>query len=349
MVYYRRYVVHVLCNEPLQGKNTLALKASASAFARVTTDAELRAALDWAIRREKNVIPLGQGSNIVLAGDLDALILQQCQRGITVVDDNGETIVIRVAGGENWHSLVEWTLAQGYYGLENLALIPGTVGAAPIQNIGAYGVELSPFVHSVAAVLTTSGETLHLTGKECEFSYRDSIFKGILRDKVIITSVELSLSRLPRQQISYPALQHHFLTNAISNPTPQDIFNTVVDIRQSKLPDPALTPNAGSFFKNPIVSEEKLEALRVHYCGIAAYPQKGGRVKISAAWLIDRCGWKGRQCGDFGVHPRHALVLVNYGGDDGMKLLALAREIHSTVAAKFGIELEIEPRVYGLE
>ncbi len=341
--------MHVLCNEPLQGKNTLALKACASAFARVATDAQLRAALEWAAQRGKSVIPLGQGSNIVLAGDLDALVIQQCQKGVAVIEDNGETLVVRVAAGENWHSLVEWSMAQGYYGLENLALIPGTVGAAPIQNIGAYGAELSSFVRCVTAVLIASGEVVQLTGRECEFSYRDSIFKGALRDQIVITSVELNLSRTPQQQLSYPALQQYFKTNSIAIPTPRDIFNGVVAIRQSKLPDPSNTPNAGSFFKNPIVSKEKLDTLRVQFPGVAAYPQKGGVMKVSAAWLIDSCGWKGKQRDEFGVHTEHALVLVNHGGNDGMKLLALAREISSTVAAKFGIELEIEPRVYGFE
>jgi len=340
--------MHVLRHEALQRRNTLGLKSSASAYVSVASDEALVEALDWASVHDMAVITLGQGSNVVLAGDLDALVMHQAQHGIEVIEDTADEVVLKVAAGENWHGLVQWSLQRGFYGLENLALIPGTVGAAPIQNIGAYGVEIAPYVRRVHAIGIDDRQRVSLGADECEFGYRDSIFKHALRDKVIITSVELRLSKQPRLQLSYPALRNYLDKHAADELTPQAVFDAVVEIRRSRLPDPADTPNAGSFFKNPVITQQQMAEIVGRAPDLPQYPQGDGQVKLPAAWLIDQCGWKGKRVGGFGVHPQHALVLVNYGGDKGSELLALAGEIRLSVFDAYGINLEIEPRVYGV-
>ena len=333
--------------ETLRGYNTLALDARAQAFAEVHSEQELLAALAQARALGLPVMPLGEGSNIVLAGSVAALVIRLGTRGIEVLARDAGTVSLRVAAGESWHGLVRWTLQQGYYGLENLALIPGTVGAAPIQNIGAYGVELASCVQRVNALQIGSDERLALSHQQCEFGYRDSVFKHRLRDKVVITSIDPQLSLRPAVSVEYPALAGYFEQHGITEPTPEAVFDAVVKIRRSRLPDPAVIPNAGSFFKNPIVEQTEAQRLQQVYPELPSYPQHDGRVKLSAAWMIDRCGWKGVRRGGVGVHAHHALVLVNYGSDSGAELLALASDIVSSVQGAFGVRLEIEPRVYG--
>ena len=337
----------VFHNSPLQSCNTLALEARAAAMARVADEAQLQAALAWAAARRLPVIPLGEGSNVIFAGDLDALVLRVETRGIEVLADSRDATVLRVAAGENWHQLVRQTLRQGCYGLENLALIPGTVGAAPIQNIGAYGVELQSCLQYVHARTLSDGQDLALSRAECEFGYRDSVFKRELRDRVMITAVELQLSREPRVHAEYPALADALAHHRGSRLNPQAVFDAVVNIRRNKLPDPTVEPNAGSFFKNPLVSAELAQELVNKFPALPSYPQADGQVKLAAAWMIEHCGWKGYREDDIGVHPDHALVLVNYGNKSGERLLSLASEIAATVADTFGLQLVIEPRVYG--
>jgi UDP-N-acetylmuramate dehydrogenase len=339
--------MQILRGESLQPYNTLSLKARAAALVRVGSDEELLAAFAWAAEQGLPVVPLGQGSNVVLARDLEALVVRQETRGIEIIDEVDDRVTLRVAAGENWHALVQWTLRQGMYGLENLALIPGTVGAAPIQNIGAYGVELQSCLLQVHALAIADGRSHTLSRADCEFGYRDSVFKQGLRDKLVITAVDLRLSRVPELHTGYPALAAALAQTDVSALTAQDVFNTVVNIRRSKLPDPAVEPNAGSFFKNPLVPAEEAEALMAKFTGLPGYPQEDGRVKLPAAWMIDHCGWKGYREDDIGIHPQHALVIVNYGNDNGEQLLSLASEVAATVADTFGIQLVIEPRVYG--
>lgn len=335
-------------NAPLLQCNTLALQATASVFVRAADEITMHEALTWARTKGLAVLPLGEGSNVVLAGDVDALVLQVGTRGIEELDRTSEHVVVKIAAGEPWHALVEWALQQGFYGLENLALIPGNVGAAPIQNIGAYGVELQQFLHRVHALRIDDGSALTLANAECAFGYRDSIFKRELRDKVVITSVELALPLTPSVNTAYPALSEAVADICSDGglPTPRQVFDAVVALRRSKLPDPRIEPNAGSFFKNPVVPAAKHQALLEHSAA-PGYPQPDGRVKIPAAWLIDQCGWKGKRRDEQGVHPQHALVLVNYGNSSGKALLGMAREISDDVNEQFGIALEIEPRVYG--
>ena len=340
-------VMHILPGEPLQPYNTLSLAARARALVRVANDGELLDALGWAADRGLAVIPLGEGSNVVIAADLDALVLRLDTRGIEVLEDDGDSVRLRVAAGENWHGLVQWTLEHGYFGLENLALIPGTVGAAPIQNIGAYGVELAPFVQQLHCVTVAGGDSRTVAGSACDFGYRDSVFKHGLQDQLVITAVDLQLSRHPNVQADYPALARALEQRGCAEPTPRAVFDAVVDIRRSKLPDPARVHNAGSFFKNPVLPAKRVEELARRFSGLPQYPQADGTIKLPAAWLIDYCGWKGHRDGGLGVHPEHALVLVNYGNDNGADLLSLARSIADSVLDTFDIELEIEPRIYG--
>lgn len=339
--------MHILQGEALQPYNTLALAGHARALVRVADHGQLLEALAWAADRALAVVPLGEGSNVVIAGDLEALVLRLDTRGIEVLEDDGDSVLLRVAAGENWHGLVQWSLEQGYFGLENLALIPGTVGAAPIQNIGAYGVELAPFVHRVSCVTIAGGETRIVAGAACQFGYRDSIFKHSLQDQLVITAVDLRLPRRPRVQASYPALARQLEQRGCSEPTPRAVFDAVVDIRRSKLPDPARVHNAGSFFKNPVVPAQAAQELARRFPGLPQYPQADGSSKLPAAWLIDFCGWKGHRDRGLGVHPEHALVLVNYGNDNGADLLSLAAAIADSVLDAFDIALEIEPRIYG--
>lgn len=339
--------MRILHSEQLQRYNTLALEGRARALVRVGSDAQLAEALAWAAGTGLAVVPLGEGSNVVIAGDLDAMVLRVDTRGVEVLEDRGDDVALRVAAGASWHSLVQWTLRHGLYGLENLALIPGTVGAAPIQNIGAYGVELAPLVRQVHCVSAVGGEACALAGPACRFGYRDSIFKHELQDQLVITAVELQLSRRARVQVDYPALARALQERGVDRPTPQAVFEAVVDIRRTRLPDPAQVPNAGSFFKNPVLPGEQARALASRFPGLPEYPQADGAVKLPAAWLIDYCGWKGHRADGLGIHPEHALVIVNYGNNSGAALLTLAAQVADSVRDTFGVALEIEPRIYG--
>ena len=343
----KRSVVQVLQDEALRDSNTLSLMARASALVDLEDERDLPAACDWARQASLPLIPFGQGSNLVLAGDLNALVVRLRNRGIDVLEEQGDSVSLRVAAGEDWHGLVQWALARGYHRLENLALIPGTAGAAPIQNIGAYGVELHSYLQRVHATEIATGNKLTLSTSECAFGYRDSVFKGALKDQLVITAIDLNLSRSTRVNVEYPALASHFGTKPAHDITPAEVFDAVVSIRGSRLPDPAVMPNVGSFFKNPVIPYQQAEELARSFSGLPVYPQAEGKAKLAAAWLIEYCGWKGRREGDLGVHPDHALVLVNYGDGRGDALLGLAGRIVADVEHTFGLTLAMEPRVYG--
>lgn len=339
--------MRILFDDPLQARNTLALNARARALVSVASDEQLQEALAWARREQLPVLPLGEGSNVVFAGDLDGLVVCMATRGIEVLAQCDRSVSLRIAAGENWHALVGRCLDRGWYGLENLALIPGTAGAAPVQNIGAYGVELAPLVEAVHTVAVADGESRTLTPAECAFGYRDSVFKGRWRDSQIITALDLRLSLAPRVHTDYPVLARALEQRQLAQASPRDVYDAVIDIRRSRLPDPAREPNAGSFFKNPVIDAGLARDLARQFPGLPEYPQSGDTVKLPAAWLIDYCGWKGYRGDGVGVHTEHALVLVNLGGNSGDKLLALAAEIVASVRDTFGIELEIEPGIYG--
>lgn len=330
----------------LQPFNTLALAGRAAHFATLTDLDQAHAALAFARERGLPVTVLGAGSNLVLAGDLPGLVLQVAIRGCELVAERDDHLELRLGAGEDWPTTVEYCLAQGWYGLENLALIPGTVGAAPVQNIGAYGVELAQRFVALEALDIATGAGRRFERDECRFGYRTSLFKGDERDRWLITSVTLTLSRAPRLVLEYPALAEALTAQPATAHTPAAVAAAVCALRRARLPDPALLPNVGSFFENPVVAAGQAAALAARFPGLVTFPAPAGRVKLAAAWLIEQCGWKGVQRDGVAVHDRQALVLIHRGGG-AVALLALAAEIRDSVRARFGVELVPEPRILG--
>ncbi len=330
----------------LQKFNTLAVPAVANYFVSVQSDDELLEAMAFSHVEKLPLLVLGGGSNIILRGDFPGLVLQMKTRGMDLVEENDEFIWLKVAAGENWHELVEHTLDNGFYGLENLSLIPGSVGAAPIQNIGAYGVELKDVLAELSALNIQSGLMVTFTNESCQFGYRDSIFKQSLKDQYIITSVTFKLRKTPCLNLEYPALRAALAGIPEGEITPEQVSAAVVAIRQSKLPDPAKIPNVGSFFKNPIIPFAQFEHLKSSYPALVSYPVDAGQVKLAAGWLIDQAGWRGREVNGVKVHQDQALVLTNPGKLEGKLILQLADKVVASVQEKFGVVLEMEPRVY---
>ena len=324
----------------LQALNTFGLPALARLYVAAGNDAEVVEALALARQRALPLVALGGGSNVLLGGDLDALVLHLTSHGIRLLGDD----LVEAEAGQSWQALVDWTLHQGLYGLENLSLIPGTVGAAPVQNIGAYGVELADVFHSLSAINIHSGQLREFSLAQCRFGYRDSCFKDPQQPWLILR-VRLRLSRLARVNLSYAPLARRLAQQGIEQPTPRQVAEAVCAIRREKLPDPAVLGNAGSFFSNPLVTAEQAAQLKAVHPGLVSFEQGDGRVKLAAAWLIDQAGWKGYRQGPVGVHQHQALVLVNYGGATGAQVLALARRIQADMVARYGVSLQIEPRV----
>lgn len=330
----------------LQNYNTLASPVAAQFFVSVSSQPELLEAIAFAQERHLPLLVLGGGSNIVLRDDFPGLAIHMNLQGRELVAEDEEFIYVRAAAGENWHGFVEHCLACHYWGLENLSLIPGSVGAAPIQNIGAYGVELADVFSELTAINIESGLAVTFVKDSCQFNYRDSVFKGALKDKYIITSVVFKLYKQLRLVLEYPALQQALQGYATEDIDAPLVSELVCRIRQSKLPEPKQIPNVGSFFKNPVVSAATLSLIRQSHPSIVSYPAPAGEVKLAAGWLIDRAGWKGRSHQGVAVHSEQALVLTNPNKLKGQALLDLAREIEESVFALFGVRLEMEPRVY---
>lgn len=330
----------------LQKFNTLAVPAVAQYFVSVKNDDELREALAFARTENLPLLILGGGSNIVLRDDFPGLVVHIKSQGREVVAEDDEYVWLKVAAGENWHQLVEYSLDNALYGLENLSLIPGSVGAAPIQNIGAYGVEIKELVAELSALNIRSGLSVTFTNESCRFAYRDSIFKQALKDEYVITSVTFRLHKQPHLNLTYPALRAAFADMVESDISPQQVSAAVIQIRQSKLPDPAIIPNVGSFFKNPVINQAQFNTLKVQYPNIVAYPAAGDQLKLAAGWLIDQAGWRGREAGGAMVHEQQALVLTNPHKSSGMAVLTLGELIRQSVFDQFGVMLEMEPRTY---
>ena len=339
--------MHFLRDFPLASFNSFGVAATARAFAVVSSEQQL---MRWCAEHGKATPPLlmGGGSNLLFTCDIEAPVLQLAPRGTRVVFDEGNTVLVEAMAGEPWHPFVLWTLKQGLCGLENLSWIPGFVGAAPVQNIGAYGVEIAETVDTVMTINTHSGEPREFTHSECAFGYRDSVFKHDVdgsRDRHAITRVRFRLQKKFTPRIDYGELKTELQQAAIAAPTASDVSHAVIAIRSRKLPDPAVIGNAGSFLKNPVVAADVAASLKSRYPNMPQYPAADGRVKIAAGWLIEQAGWKGRSVGAAGVHSQHALVLVNHGGATGAELWALAVAVQADVKDKFGITLEPEPRV----
>ncbi len=330
----------------LQALNTLAVPARARYFTEVTDLSALTAALALARDRALPLLLLGGGSNLVLADDFPGLVIRMALRGRELMAEDSDHYYLKVAAGEDWPALVEYCLDKGYWGLENLSLIPGSVGAAPIQNIGAYGVELCQRFDSLEALDRVTGSRHRFSADDCRFGYRDSVFKSDWQDRYVIVSVTLKLRRQPQLVLSYPALQQALADVPDAQLTPRRVADSVCAIRRSKLPDPLQIPNVGSFFKNPVVDEARYRRLMEQYPDMVAFPLGDGRFKLAAGWLIEKAGWKGREKHGVAVHRDQALVLTNSGREPGAKVLALARDIADSLAQIYSVKLEIEPRIY---
>lgn len=335
----------ILKNVSLQQYNTFGIEVKAKTFATFSTTEELKSLL---LSRDYKSVPkliLGGGSNILFTKDFDGLVLKNKMKGIEVDKEDDEFVWVKANAGESWHDLVLFAIDNGYGGIENLSLIPGSVGAAPMQNIGAYGVEIKDVFFELEAMHIEKGNEVRFTKKRCLFGYRDSIFKNFYKDQYVITNVTLKLTKKPVLNTKYGAIQDELTSMKIHQPTINDVSKAVIKIRQSKLPDPKEIGNSGSFFKNPIVSKEQFNKLKTEFPEIASYPVSKKQVKLAAGWLIDNAGWKGKTIDKYGVHKNQALVLVNYGGANGEDIYKLSEEILVDIKAKYGIELEREVNV----
>jgi UDP-N-acetylmuramate dehydrogenase len=329
----------------LRTLNTFGLPAVAAHLVRVRSDADVRRIVDhprWGTARK---FVLGGGSNVVFTHDVADLVLKVEVPGMRLVQETAQAWVVEAGAGESWHAFVEWTVAQGYPGLENLALIPGTVGAAPVQNIGAYGVELKDRFDALDVVDLVTGRSITLDAVACHFGYRDSVFKRHLLGKSVITRVRFRLRRPWQPVLGYVDLERKVAETGNAAPDARTVFDWVCTIRRAKLPDPVQIGNVGSFFKNPVVSAEQCRDIIGRDPEIVHYPLPDGSVKLAAGWLIDACGWKGKTIGGAGVYEKQALVLVNRGGATGGEVVTLARAIQESVYGRFGIRLEPEPVV----
>jgi UDP-N-acetylmuramate dehydrogenase len=327
----------------LRAFNSFGLPAVASALVRLRSEAEVKRVVDHPEFGPAKKLILGGGSNLVLTRDVAAVVLKVEIAGRRLVAQTPEHFVVEAGAGENWHDFVAWTLQQGWPGLENLALIPGLVGAAPVQNIGAYGVELKDRFDSLDGVDLVTGRSVTLDAAQCAFGYRDSVFKHLLAGKTLITRVRFRLPRPWQPVLGYLELQKRVHDTGNAQPDAQTVFDWVCSIRRAKLPDPQHLGNAGSFFKNPVVSAEQCRDIIGRDPSVVHYPLPDGSAKLAAGWLIDACGWKGKSIGRAGVYERQALVLVNRGGAIGAEVLTLARAIQESVYGRFGIRLEPEP------
>ncbi len=331
-------------NTPLTDLNTLRLPARAARYAEIHSAEQLIKLVQRGDLAGQRVVVLGGGSNVVLQGDLDAFVLHVRVPGRALVDELDDAWIVRAGAGERWQDFVSWTVAQGWGGLENLSLIPGTVGAAPIQNIGAYGVEVADRFFSLEAVDLKSGHVLSFDKASCQFAYRDSLFKQPeASGRFVITSVSFRLPKVWQPVTGYADVARELALQQIESPSAQDVARVVTAIRTRKLPDPALLPNAGSFFKNPVVSAEQFQRLLAQWPQLPHHPQQDGSVKLAAGWLIEQAGWKGQRLGPVGMYERQALVLVNHGGATGDDVLRLQRLVIEAVHSKFGVTLEREP------
>ncbi|MFU8860447.1 MAG: UDP-N-acetylmuramate dehydrogenase [Cyclonatronaceae bacterium] len=339
-------MTEILENVSLRKLNTFGIESRARYFADPKSRDELIALLKDKSAENQEKKPLGGGSNILLTGDVNALVIRYRDDRVEVIRETAGQVWLRVGGGHNWHSLVERCIEKGLAGIENLSLIPGNVGAAPIQNIGAYGVELAEVFDSLEAVELETGEIHTYGSDECEFGYRDSIFKNREKGRYLITDVVLRLNREPDFRLDYGDIRSTLDSMGVEDLTIGAVSEAVCRIRRSKLPDPAKLGNAGSFFKNPVIAESEFYVLQKQFPAIPGYPSGEGHIKVPAGWLIEQSGWKGRRIGNSGSHDKQALVLVNYGKATGSEILELSRQITDGVKSKFNITLTPEVNIW---
>ncbi|WP_340152978.1 UDP-N-acetylmuramate dehydrogenase [uncultured Marivirga sp.] len=330
--------------QSLKAYNTFGFNIKADLFIKINTTEEFQELLKCKEWRDNKHLILGGGSNVLIVEDFHGLVILNCITGIEILEEEDQSVVVKCGGGENWHEFVLYTLKKNWGGLENLSLIPGTVGAAPMQNIGAYGVEIKDAFHSLEAVNLQTAEIEVFTAADCDFGYRESVFKHKYRGQYFISSVSFKLDRygFHRLQMSYGIIQDVLKEKGIKSPSIQDVSESVIEIRQSKLPDPAKIGNSGSFFKNPVINFQQFNKLIEEFPELPSYGLDNGQIKLAAGWLIEKAGWKGYSENGVGVHQKQALVLVNYGNGTGKDIMNLAKKIQDSVQNKFGVELSPE-------
>lgn len=332
-------------NYSLKNYNTFRIEAEAEEFIEVFNEEDLKKLLTSAENSDKKKLILGGGSNILFTRDFDGLVIKISIPGIKLIEEDESSVLIEAGAGVLWNDLVQFCIKRNYGGIENLSLIPGTVGAAPMQNIGAYGQEIRETFHSLRGIFINDGSYSEFNNEECDFGYRSSIFKKKLKDKFIITSVKLKLNKKPILNLDYGSIKSELAKIDLKEITISDVSRVVSNIRLSKLPDPAELGNAGSFFKNPEISSEKFDQLKNKFDDITGYKLNNGKIKVAAGWLIEKSGWKGKKIGNTGSHEKQALVLINYGSASGNEILELAEKIKASVNEKFGILLEEEVNI----
>jgi len=325
--------------------NTFGIEVETRQAAMITSLNDLHELFEGGHLQNQQILVLGEGSNILFTDHFEGLALLNQMRGKKIIGETEQHIILQVNGGEFWSSLVDFTIENNWFGLENLSLIPGTVGAAPVQNIGAYGVELKDVMQSLEAFELATGNVVHFDNKACEFAYRNSIFKQGLKGKFFILNVTFQLSKVPNFHLEYGPLKEAFSGIPPKQINLKQVSETVKKIRLSKLPEPEELKNAGSFFKNPVVNSDKLSSLQKEFPEIPSYKLSDKKFKLAAGWLIEQCGWKGKRIGDAGVYEKQSLVLVNFGNANGKEMLALAISIQKSVKKKFGVDLEMEVNV----
>ncbi len=335
--------MYIKNNISLQAYNTFGIEAKARFFSEIRSHHILKQLYVGQITKIRPLIVLGAGSNVLFTRDYDGLVLLNATKGIKLLDESDDDVLIEVNSGESWDGFVNYTLEKGWYGLENLSLIPGTVGAAPIQNIGAYGHEVKDYIRSVKAFDIEKGKVHVFTNEACKFSYRSSVFKTTHKGRYFIVSVTFNLTKIASPDMEYGRLKDELA--GVDPITPKDISEAVKRVRRSKLPDPDTLKNAGSFFKNPEVSQKIAQKLLKSFPDMPSYPQANGTIKLAAGWLIEQAGWKGKKIGDAGVHDKQALVLVNHGNASGMEILSLSTEIQRSVFKQFAVKLDREVNV----
>lgn len=331
--------MHSIDQASLKNLNTFGIDVKCKNLVHIYSSQDI---FEFILSNEEPYMVLGGGSNVLFTKDFEGTILKNEIKGFEIIDEDDQQVLIKVGAGENWHQFVMWCVSHQLWGLENLSLIPGSVGAAPMQNIGAYGTDQNTSFHSLTAIHIEEGTTSVYYKNDCKFGYRESIFKHELKDKIIITHVCYLLSKVAKPNLNYKDVQEKI--GHLPSPSIREISDAVIEIRQSKLPDPRQLGNAGSFFKNPVISKNKFEALQNQYADMPNYPA-GEDVKLPAAWLIDQCGFKGKVFGQTGSHSKQALVIVNYGNASGLEVYNHAKNVQQTVFEKFGVMLEMEVNV----
>lgn len=338
--------MQIFTNYSLKNIHTFGTDISAQYFTEINSIDEFKELQQNLVYKKNALLILGGGSNLLFTKNYEGLVIKNNLKGIEVILQDEDHVYVKVAAGENWHKFVLWCVATNYGGVENLSLIPGCVGASPMQNIGAYGVEIKDVCHQVYAIDLQTGEEKTFSNADCKFGYRESVFKNIYKNKYLITAVVFKLNKKPVFNTSYGAIEQELQAMSIAQPTIKTISDAVINIRRAKLPDPAKLGNAGSFFKNPEVNKQKHDALKQQFPKLIAYPLDNGNYKLAAGWLIEQCGFKGQRIGDAGVHANQALVLVNYGAASGNDIYALSQQIISTVRITFEVTLEREVNIY---